>query len=364
MKIEMGESLCASWLRHVKGCQVVQTNWSNSPTWESWNDGEYQEKIEKLFDAVSASFKSKYPDYDDVFKKNSLQTLLKQSECDDFGICIEKDRQVAYGVDVVFHKNGFIYTGDLKKDIPRVIKKCARTAMSILLYTGINEVEIIFASPIMMPTHYDKLKPAIDDLNSIMRECGFTYNMRLIANDDFKNEIALPLLKVSENINDDNELFLRSWQLAEIFSQEFKTKTVKHKIHIADKPDDADADEEVMPDNTVVIKGETFRLYRRSGEKIQDFVRSTFERLLNISAISDTELKRLHDKEYCLNTFGLQFALFVDTEKERSINGHDRYYAKRTGKFFLCSQWWLGKTSLYDDKITDWLTWLSEKGMN
>lgn len=48
MKIEMGESLCASWLRHVKGCQIVQTNWSNSPTWESWNDGEHQEKIENF----------------------------------------------------------------------------------------------------------------------------------------------------------------------------------------------------------------------------------------------------------------------------------------------------------------------------
>ena len=27
MKIEMGESLFYSWLRHVKDCQIVQTNW-------------------------------------------------------------------------------------------------------------------------------------------------------------------------------------------------------------------------------------------------------------------------------------------------------------------------------------------------
>lgn len=30
MKIEMGESLFYSWLRHVKECQIVQTNWKVS----------------------------------------------------------------------------------------------------------------------------------------------------------------------------------------------------------------------------------------------------------------------------------------------------------------------------------------------
>lgn len=34
MKIEMGESLFYSWLRHVKECQMVQTNWKISPKWE------------------------------------------------------------------------------------------------------------------------------------------------------------------------------------------------------------------------------------------------------------------------------------------------------------------------------------------
>lgn len=33
MKIEMGESLFYSWLRHVKECQIVQTNWKVSSQW-------------------------------------------------------------------------------------------------------------------------------------------------------------------------------------------------------------------------------------------------------------------------------------------------------------------------------------------
>ena len=37
MKIEMGESLFYSWLRHVKECQIVQTNWKPSSQWLAQN---------------------------------------------------------------------------------------------------------------------------------------------------------------------------------------------------------------------------------------------------------------------------------------------------------------------------------------
>lgn len=40
MKIEMGESLFYSWLRHVKECQVVQMNWKPSPSWQLQNEEE------------------------------------------------------------------------------------------------------------------------------------------------------------------------------------------------------------------------------------------------------------------------------------------------------------------------------------
>ncbi len=34
MKIEVGESLCYSYLRHVKQCPIVQTNWKASENLE------------------------------------------------------------------------------------------------------------------------------------------------------------------------------------------------------------------------------------------------------------------------------------------------------------------------------------------
>lgn len=45
MKIEMGESLIYSWLRHEKLCQLVQTNWKVSPFWELEN----RQEIEDFF---------------------------------------------------------------------------------------------------------------------------------------------------------------------------------------------------------------------------------------------------------------------------------------------------------------------------
>ena len=43
MATDMGESLMQSWLRHVKGCDIVQTNWK-----ASMNSGYDKEKTEEL----------------------------------------------------------------------------------------------------------------------------------------------------------------------------------------------------------------------------------------------------------------------------------------------------------------------------
>jgi len=40
VKIEMGEFLFYSWLRHTKECQVVQTNWKVSPQWQLQHEDE------------------------------------------------------------------------------------------------------------------------------------------------------------------------------------------------------------------------------------------------------------------------------------------------------------------------------------
>ena len=60
MKIEMGESLFYSWLRHAKECQIVQTNWKSSPKW----DFECSEEIEEMLKEL-----------DNYFRQQSLRRM-------------------------------------------------------------------------------------------------------------------------------------------------------------------------------------------------------------------------------------------------------------------------------------------------
>ncbi|MEQ8198357.1 MAG: hypothetical protein ABRQ27_10170 [Clostridiaceae bacterium] len=64
MKIEIGESLLLSWLKHIKECRVVQTNWKASSKWELKN----KEKLEQLMKISNEVFSQKYG-YD-IYKGN------------------------------------------------------------------------------------------------------------------------------------------------------------------------------------------------------------------------------------------------------------------------------------------------------
>ena len=59
MKIEMGESLVLSWLRHIEKCQLVQLNWKVSNCWEGYNS----EEAKTLYENIKIHFP--------VFKNNS-----------------------------------------------------------------------------------------------------------------------------------------------------------------------------------------------------------------------------------------------------------------------------------------------------
>ena len=105
MKIEMGESLVYSWLRHVKECQLAQTNWkTSSAIWKLHNESE----LNVMFDEISSDFSNKGKG--NLFKKTStLAQLLKQGECDALGIAVENGVINYYAVDVAFHESGLNY---------------------------------------------------------------------------------------------------------------------------------------------------------------------------------------------------------------------------------------------------------------
>lgn len=161
MKIEMGESLFYSWLRHVKDCQVVQTNWKVSPQWNLQHEAD----LEALMQCADKHFSEKY-NYS-IFKKNSsLTQILQQGECDAIGISVQDGVNHIYAVDVAFHEGGLNY-GSREVTVMKVIAKTIRTAMCLWGYMECKDAEIIFASPKISPAIIHDIEPCIEDINTI-----------------------------------------------------------------------------------------------------------------------------------------------------------------------------------------------------
>lgn len=117
MKIEIGESLLLSWLRHVKNCQLVQTNWKPSiSSWDLYNEIE----IDELMAFCDRHYKEKFDV--DLFKSNaSFMQLIRQVEVDVMGISLNSDNsRELYGIDVAFHEDGLNY-GDKSKTVTNVL---------------------------------------------------------------------------------------------------------------------------------------------------------------------------------------------------------------------------------------------------
>ena len=112
---------------------------------------------------------------------------------------------------------------------------------------------------------------------------------------------------------------------------------------------------------TVSIKGIKLPLYRDSKTTIQDFVKETLQVLFDNNLLNSEEIKRLQDKSYSQQNFGIQHPLLQKEWKNCVISGHSRYWnSNKIGDFYVCSQWWKEKTDLYDEKLSDWLKTLQK----
>lgn len=205
MKIEVGESLVLSWLKHVQKCQIVQTNWKPSPEWKEHNS-ELVQQIEKY--ASEYFLKLGY----NLFKKSSADQVQRQAEIDVLGIAFTGDEKKIYAVDIAFHKGGLGYSDNTTT----VLKKCIRSMMCLIKYFDVTTGHIVFASPKINPKDYQKLHEEFAKIDDIVKHFSFDFTFELISNERFSTEIMQPVLAVSEKVSDTSELFLRSAQLIDI----------------------------------------------------------------------------------------------------------------------------------------------------
>ena len=225
MKIEIGESLALSYLKHVKKCVIYQTNWKSSSQWDFLGGEEdASEAFDRLVKDGLLSFQGKI--------EPSFSQFLKQAEIDILGINLVEKKM--YVMDIAYHKDGLNYK-NVDRTIKSFKKKLLRSYLLLRSYFPEDyEYEIIFASPKVRPTLDKELEDATEALNDLRDDVlsKGAVVFKYIANDKFKDKILDPTLEASKDDADTNELFLRSYKLLNM--PYTAPKPVKKKEYVAD----------------------------------------------------------------------------------------------------------------------------------
>lgn len=303
----MGESLFYSWLRHVKGCQIVQTNWKVSSQWTLIHEDELasiKEQTDKFF--------NNHHGYD-IYKKNaSLAQIIQQGESDAIGISFQEGVAKTYAVDVAFHEAGLNY-GSKDVTIMKIINKCIRTAMCLYGYMDIQNAEIIFASPKINASILDEANTCVKEAQQLMLNMGYGFTFRIISNSDFKELVLDPILLASEGIADTNELFVRSYQMLQMFNGKKSAEGTN------------------VPAVSIAAEKEL---------KIGNLARIMIPKLMQEGKVSGNEIELMLTAAYSKQTFDLQYPVLAKVE---SNYNKIRYYAKPfmidSVEYVLCSQW-------------------------
>jgi len=221
MKIEVGESLVRSWLRHVKGCQLVELNWKPSQNWSVQKD--YQSVMDA---ARSYQF---YLAETDIFDgTKTVFQLIKQSEIDVVGVRLGITGQVecVYGVDIAFHEGGLNYRGT-RGTVTQIAKKLVRAALTLNTYFPEAPCQIAFVSPVVRNPNL--INHAVDNVQKFAQEHNLNAQISLVINNEFRDGILIPTLLNSADTADSSELFLRSYRLLAHFHLLDTDKLAEHQ---------------------------------------------------------------------------------------------------------------------------------------
>lgn len=306
MKIEIGENLIASYLKHVEDCRIVQTNWKTS---SKWKITEYEEeKSRELFDKIKSS-----PLFSEIFKNNKYNQLIKQAEIDVIGL--NTTEKSIFGIDIAFHNAGLNYADT--KNV--VFKKIFRTIFVLQTYfNDFNKFSAIFITPKANPATEKPIRELIEEANKLINDEMISVNF--ISNESFFSSIVDPLINNINEDNDTSELFIRSIKLLQLdkrvnIEAESKKPNKKSTINIKTTVD---------------------------GMKIGQFVQYNMRKLFEQNLVSQNEIDNLQDKEYSKNIFDQNFEVLRSPDKDiTGTDGRSRYYAneKFFNDYFLTSQW-------------------------
>ncbi|MXY17387.1 MAG: hypothetical protein F4Y57_10445 [Acidobacteria bacterium] len=204
MKVEVGESLGYSYLRHVQQCWLVQTNWKAS---EHWVKQLVDDELEREFVSIRERLRESFGV--DLGGKVECSQFLKQAEIDVVGVGLDGG---IHAVEIAFHE------GELQYTVPggtarNVLKKMLRAMLILRTYHPENAgTHICFASPKVNP----KTQKSLEDAFGWLRREYRAIDWQLLTNNDFSDEFLRPLWERARQVKDTSELFVRSLQLLEL----------------------------------------------------------------------------------------------------------------------------------------------------
>ena len=313
MKVEIAENLIYSYLKHIEGCRIVQTNWKVSGKWII-NDYEKHDAIGLFNKIQSSSF------FSDIFGKNTFNQLIKQAEIDVLGInTIENS---VFGIDVAYHSGGLNY-GDTTETINRVLKKIFRTILVMKCYfKRFDKFNCYFITPEVPRILETRLNESIEKAITLINDDAIS--IAFISRKIFFDNILKPVKSVAFEEHDTMELFVRASKLIEMEEDE---KEITHANLKKDK--DKNSKNQFSDKRTI------------DGMKIGQYVQLAFKELFEKNLLTDKELTNLQDKSYSKSEFNQLFEIIRPVSQGcLDANGRSRYYSDvYGGKYLLTSQW-------------------------
>ena len=311
-----------SWLKHIKCCQIVQTNWKTSPQWYLHNENRLISLLEE-----SHNFLKTNCDIDILGKNASCSQFLQQAECDVIGLSCNNGKTEYYAIEVAFHTNGLQYGNGNGKDgtATKVIEKMVRSALCSFGYFNTKDAHVIFASPKINNAVIEVLSPMISKLQEFFSKNDFHFDFQLLYNESFVDDVIEPLKEVWIESSDTSELFGRSMQLIDLFYD----LSAKGRVR-----------KTTQSKSTKNLSGKSTE---DSGIKIGKLAKGSFRQLIESGKVSSEELSKLQDKQYSKYTLGLKFpCLVLEQDLKEELQG--RYYKTpivyQGNSYKLCNDWY------------------------
>lgn len=324
MNIDVAESLAYSWLKHVKGCQIIHRNWKGVAE----SEPQISDDIMKAYEnAIKAKIISRNKNVRKL--ETQIKQELKQTECDVLGLEYSQEGTNYYAVEAAYHSNGLNYAKGNKNKIG---SKLFRIAIALKHYLNISTATLYFISPIVREKDMEIIKDVVTDLKNVLKDLG-SFKVELYFNEDFYVYI-LDITKNKEKQNIDlSELCIRSYDLADLYNKMSKK--------------DGKVDGMVKSDVEKIKIGMLVRT---------QFIPRLYEAYV-AGALNESEIKEL--LEWRINNYSV-----LKEEDKISDTEKSRYYARPImlfGRSYRVCNHWFAKNKQSKKDLEDWIERLNNK---